>query len=316
MEFSLTIKSTSIEDLVRVTTLLSQAPSVPIAITSSSVPVNPTPQTPIYEEDDEDTLVGQINPVTSMIPAAPGISLPTMPAPQVAADAPNPFLAAGVPTPPGATVAPSSPSVAQVPATFAVSRTPDGVTVDDNGNLILDPRAFPWDARIHSSAKTRIKKGGFWKSLKGVDKALIPQVEAELRAKGFGDPMAVPANCVVVAHGASDEVEETPQAAVPQAPGVPAAPAAPTGVPAPTSAIPLPTPPAAANPPAPPSPLKQVTGIITKLIGAKKIDAAGVTALLGNWGIKNLGELGQHPDKIPEVQAYFDRQDVKDYYGI
>lgn len=48
----------------------------------------------------------------------------------------------------------------------------------------LDAQGLPWDKRIHSSSKALMASGarnGCWKYLKGVDKALIPAVEQELR---------------------------------------------------------------------------------------------------------------------------------------
>lgn len=53
----------------------------------------------------------------------------------------------------------------------------------------LDGRGYPWDARIHSSGKALLAKAPHgWKLARGVDPALVAQVEAELRAKGFGVP--------------------------------------------------------------------------------------------------------------------------------
>lgn len=50
----------------------------------------------------------------------------------------------------------------------------------------LDSRGFPWDSRIHSSAKS-FNADGTWKYMRGLDKAVtLPNVENELRAAGFG----------------------------------------------------------------------------------------------------------------------------------
>lgn len=46
----------------------------------------------------------------------------------------------------------------------------------------LDSEGLPWDARIHSSGKSRLKSDDTWKKLRGVDPELVKQVEAELRA--------------------------------------------------------------------------------------------------------------------------------------
>lgn len=90
----------------------------------------------------------------------------------------------------------------------AVAEDNDGPasTTDVTGQL--DSRGFPWDERIHSGAKTT-KADGSWTAKKGAA-ALIPSVEAELVAKGFGQAAAA---ATTVA---------------PAAPVTPAAPVAPT----------------------------------------------------------------------------------------
>lgn len=55
----------------------------------------------------------------------------------------------------------------------------------------VDGRGFRWDARIHSSSKAILAKAPHgWKPLRGVNSALVEQVEAEQRAQGFGIPRA------------------------------------------------------------------------------------------------------------------------------
>lgn len=49
----------------------------------------------------------------------------------------------------------------------------------------LDKNGFPWDARIHSSSKNT-NQDGTWRYTRGGDPAVRAQVEAELRAKGYG----------------------------------------------------------------------------------------------------------------------------------
>jgi hypothetical protein len=48
-------------------------------------------------------------------------------------------------------------------------------------NHETDSRGLPWDERIHSSSKEK-NKDGSWRYKRGVDKNLLPQVEAELLA--------------------------------------------------------------------------------------------------------------------------------------
>ena len=45
---------------------------------------------------------------------------------------------------------------------------------------VLDSEGLPWDARIHSSGKTFLAKGGTWKLARGIDPLLVAQVKTEL----------------------------------------------------------------------------------------------------------------------------------------
>lgn len=66
-----------------------------------------------------------------------------------------------------------------------------------NVHPALDGRGYPWDDRIHSESKALLAKApNGWKLRRGVDPALVEQVEAELRAQGFGAPK--PAAAVIV----------------------------------------------------------------------------------------------------------------------
>lgn len=71
------------------------------------------------------------------------------------------------------------------PAATAEQDDSDDDTADPSAPTIVngvevDSAGLPWDRRIHSSAKSKIKDGT-WKKLRGVDDALVAQVEAELR---------------------------------------------------------------------------------------------------------------------------------------
>lgn len=91
----------------------------------------------------------------------------------------------------------------------------NGVEVDSEG--------LPWDKRIHSSARSKVKDGP-WKKLRGVDSALVAQVEAELR-QNMAPEIPAPA-------GKEPEVPvaaatpEAPTAGAPQLPVQPEAPVA------------------------------------------------------------------------------------------
>ena len=61
----------------------------------------------------------------------------------------------------------------EVPISTRPPEAPEPVALDVNG--------LPWDARIHAASRGQVS-GGTWRYKKGVDKDLVPQVEAELRA--------------------------------------------------------------------------------------------------------------------------------------
>jgi len=69
----------------------------------------------------------------------------------------------------------SSRGKAEGPATSEPPQDPSPAGVE------LDPRGLPWDARINTVKRTKLVSGD-WKLTRGVDPALVAQVEAELRA--------------------------------------------------------------------------------------------------------------------------------------
>lgn len=92
----------------------------------------------------------------------------------------------------------------------------------------VDSAGLPWDRRIHSSAKSKIKDGT-WKKLRGVDDALVAQVEAELRqSMNPVAPVAEPVQAAAPMPPApAREVAAAPVAeSVPAAAPTPPAPAA------------------------------------------------------------------------------------------
>ncbi len=53
------------------------------------------------------------------------------------------------------------------------------------GTTELDAQGFPWDARIHATTKEK-NKNGTWRAFRGLDPSIKGNIEAELRALGFG----------------------------------------------------------------------------------------------------------------------------------
>lgn len=81
------------------------------------------------------------------------------------------------PVPPTPVVPP--PPVVPLPITTAPSATPE-----------LDSEGRPWDARIHSKGKTKMKSDGTWKPKKGVKPPFKEAIEAELMSSLNGGPVA------------------------------------------------------------------------------------------------------------------------------
>jgi hypothetical protein len=64
--------------------------------------------------------------------------------------------------------------------TFIAPPPPDADTMPGPGDPAeLDTAKHRWDARIHSTARTKVKNTGEWKLLRGVDKNLVAAVFAE-----------------------------------------------------------------------------------------------------------------------------------------
>jgi hypothetical protein len=61
--------------------------------------------------------------------------------------------------------------------------TEPGIIPPPPVDVELDSAGLPWDARIHGKAKGKLAKTQEWKKIRGIDKNLVAQVEAELRAK-------------------------------------------------------------------------------------------------------------------------------------
>jgi len=107
-----------------------------------------------------------------------------------------------------------------------VAPAPDAQNIDSGD---LDVNGLPWDARIHASTKGK-NQDGSWKALRGVNKDIVPGIEAELRA-ALGNaassetppPPPVVANASTTAPAGAGDVPPPPPPPV-QAPGADAPP--------------------------------------------------------------------------------------------
>ena len=117
--------------------------------------------------------------------------------------------------------APDSPIVPDVasPVETAADVIGSGVAVE------VDAFGRPWDARIHSSAKSRLAKTNGWKLIRGIDKALVASVEAELDLAKMNAQAVAAAPAVAQAVAAAPAVAQAVAAAPAVAQAVAAAPA-------------------------------------------------------------------------------------------
>jgi len=153
------------------------------------------------------------------------------------------------------------------------------VTVSD---VTVDAAGLPWDARIHSGAKSKLANGN-WKLLRGVDPALVSSVEAELR--GTPKPAEV----------ATDPSPAPVPPAPPVAPPPPAtAPASATPAPAAPSAPPIPPAPAT------PKPITNAAELVAAVMD-KRFTTDQVNAACQAVGVENVASLLAKQDKLPAV---------------
>lgn len=137
----------------------------------------------VSEQDIRQAMLDQVLP-PAVTASAPSATLSTWQAASAHPGDLTPAQAFGTPPPPpvtGGAINVDAPS----PGPSAEDSEPG--TVISNVHPALDGRGYPWDARIHSSSKALLAKAPHgWKPLRGVNPALVEQVEAELRAQGFG----------------------------------------------------------------------------------------------------------------------------------
>lgn len=176
-----------------------------------------------------------------------------------------------------APLAPSAPVPPAPPAPPAPAIAPSENNSNANTSTAsgaVDSAGLPWDERIHSSSRNTVADGT-WRRKRGVDEALVQQVEAELR----GAPKL---------HVGA---------------GIPTAPSAPT------APAPAPVPPVAAAVAAPDSPndFPSLTRWVLPLTTSGKISPTDVQLIIAEVGaeraICHLPGLAAHPDLIPAVVA-------------
>lgn len=171
-----------------------------------------------------------------------GVDFPTMvhaPTPKPAPVAPAIEVAAEpTPLPPTPEVIPAAPSASTptTPPPAPVADVPPAPTT--LSGVDLDSSGLPWDGRIHAESKNKIGDGT-WRKKRGVDPALVAEVEARLRELVSIPPAPtaeeVPAAPAALAVVMPPVVEPVPAAPAPAAPAV--APVAPVVEPAPAAPV-------------------------------------------------------------------------------
>lgn len=207
-----------------------------------------------------------------------------------------PAQAFGVPAAP---LAGSTPAIAGAstvapppPANTAPTTTTPGVASSAAGassaGVELDKHGLPWDGRIHAGTK-RKNADGSWTAKRGVDPALVAQVEAELR-QVMGAPGAAP---LAQAPAAPQVAPVAPPPPLPSAPVAGAASA--------TTAAPNAAPSGDAR--------QQFVGLVGRAsaaIQAGKVTQAEVNQCCADAGVPALPLLANRLDLVAQVAAQVD----------
>lgn len=204
-----------------------------------------------------------------------------------------PVAAFGVPAAPLALSTPAIAGASTVapppPANTAPITTTPGVASSVAG-VDLDAKGLPWDNRIHAGTK-RKNADGSWTAKRGVDPALVAQVEAELRQVMGAAPAAPLAPAVPAPPPTAPiapVVVSAPQVTAPPAPAV--APAAPAGeVPADARAQ-----------------FVALVGRASAAIQGQKVTQAEVNQCCADAGVPALPLLANRLDLVAQVAAHID----------
>lgn len=211
-------------------------------------------------------------------------------------------------------------------------------TVPTPASAELDSAGLPWDKRIHASSRNKLQDGT-WRMMRGVDKAVVESVEAELRAvqaipvpvapvvEVVGDKavIAVPSPHLDNRREAGDEIAvAAPERYAPVWPfateqhGVHGGEGATVPLPAVPAPVPAPTATlaemqakldAVAPPvPVPPTPLTfaDLMKHVTPMLVAGTLPQDTLLAITAEFGLPHLAALGARPDLVAAVRARID----------
>lgn len=194
---------------------------------------------------------------------------------------------AGISTPTTAFSAPAAPSAPAAAAVAAAAPAP-----------AVDSRGIPHDPRIHAGTKS-VKANGEWTAKRGVDPALVAQVEAELRAF-MGQPAAAPAAPAL--HPVAQQLAAA--MGTPAAPPAPPAPPVAPNAPAVTGAATATAAPAGAAGTTDPYPaaVQKVAGYLQ----SGKLTQAELTAACMQYGAAQLPLFANRPDLLAQLVGHID----------
>lgn len=161
------------------------------------------------------------------------------------------------------TSAPQAPAITSTaPASDPVAAAPTAAPTTP----AVDAKGFPWDHRIHASSKA-LNADGTWRAKRGVDAALVAQVEAELRT-----PLTVPT------------LNQPDPAAV-------------------FGAAPAPAPVAAPAPSATPTTMAELMPRVSNAVVAGKLTPTALGDACMQVGLANVIALNAAPQLVPQVFA-------------
>lgn len=168
-----------------------------------------------------------------------------------------------------------------------------------------DVNGLPWDERIHSGTKA-LNADGTWRTKRGVDKALVASVEAELRSR-------TTVTQEVTETGVDEEGFVTIETVVTVAPPAPEAPKAPLAPVAAASETEAPTPPATSTQAASTttvSPFVALMKRVTTAQGAGKLTQPRVKELLESLDKKSIMDLRTDTDALDAFAVLLDGEGV------
>lgn len=85
-----------------------------------------------------------------------------------------------IPPAPGPSVVPGPPAEPKKEPGPVLPGPPEKKFIPPKGAIELDAEGIPWDARIHSGAKSKLAKKNTWKLLRGIDPVMVAKVKTEL----------------------------------------------------------------------------------------------------------------------------------------